>query len=246
MFLTLYILENLSSLNFKNLNLKQHMRPLIVLTAAVFLGSIYNKIDITMLGMMSTDAVVGYYSNANKIIVMILTGCQAVSAAFMPRLSYLYTKDKKALEELIEFGCKILVFITIPATIGVYLLAPNATVVLYGESFAPAGITLQVFTPLIIIRTLGDLLCYQLLISIGQENKRLPAYVVAASANVILNYLLIPHWGQNGAAVASVISEFLVNGIQLLVTIKIINIHINPKYICSVLLSAGIMGELLK
>lgn len=26
---------------FKNLNLKQHMRPLIVLTAAVFLGSIY-------------------------------------------------------------------------------------------------------------------------------------------------------------------------------------------------------------
>ncbi|MCB5441015.1 flippase [Anaerostipes hadrus] len=231
---------------FKNLNLKQHMRPLIVLTAAVFLGSIYNKIDITMLGMMSTDAVVGYYSNANKIIVMILTGCQAVSAAFMPRLSYLYTKDKKALEELIEFGCKILVFITIPATIGVYLLAPNATVVLYGESFAPAGITLQVFTPLIIIRTLGDLLCYQLLISIGQENKRLPAYVVAASANVILNYLLIPHWGQNGAAVASVISEFLVNGIQLLVTIKIINIHINPKYICSVLLSAGIMGGVIE
>ena len=105
---------------------------------------------------------------------------------------------------------------------------------------------MQVFTPLIIIRTLGDLLCYQLLISIGQENKRLPAYVVAASANVILNYLLIPHWGQNGAAVASVISEFLVNGIQLLVTIKIINIHINPKYICSVLLSAGIMGGVIE
>lgn len=227
---------------FKNLNLACHIRPLLALAAAGFLGNIYSKIDVTMLGYMSTNSIVGYYSNAHKIVLILLTGCQAVSAAFMPRLSYYYKSDKKALEDLVQFGCKLLMFIAIPAFVGLLVLAPSAIVLLYGDNFASAGITLQIFAPLLIIRPLGDLLCYQLLISIGKENKRVSAYVIAAIVNVVLNCLLIPVWQQNGAAIASVVSEVLVNVIQLVEVKKMVEIHFDKKLLGKSVFAACVMG----
>lgn len=233
-------------LDLKNLHLKKHIKPLLILTLAGFFGNIYNKIDITMLGSMATEASVGYYSNAHKIILILVSCCQAISVVFLPRLSYYYKNDKKRLDSLVSKGIDVLLSISMPALMGVFLLAQNVIVLLYGNNFAPAGVTLAVFAPLIIIRPLGDLLCYQLLICSGNEEKRIPAYIAASILNIGLNACLIPRIGENGAAIASVITELFVNTIQLHYTIRIVKLKIDTTHIlktatATLIMSAGVL-----
>lgn len=212
-----------------DLDLKRHMRPLLILAATGFFGNIYNKIDVTMLGAMTNDAVVGYYSNAHKVVGIVIMCCNAISMALMPRLSFFYQNDRKELSRLVDLGVHILLLLVIPATAGFVLVSRNVVLLLYGERFLPAAATLVVFAPMLIVRTLGDLLCYQLLVSMGQEKKRLYASIWAAVVNVILNAILIPVWKHNGAAAASVISEVVVNGILMVTVMKMIKIHIDVR-----------------
>ena len=53
-----------------------------------------------------------------------------------------------------------------------------------GEEFVAGDLTLRIFSVLIIIKSFGNLLCYQLVIATGNEKKRLPAYLIAALLKV--------------------------------------------------------------
>lgn len=227
--------------DLKKLCFKKHLKPLFVLAIAAFLGNIYNKVDVTMLGMMSNDAIVGYYSNAHKIILIAVSCCIAVTTVFMPRLSYYYENDRLALNQLINFGIKLLITIVVPATIVLFILASDVVVLLYGQAFAPAGETLSIFAPMLLVRPIGDLLCYQLLISAGKEQKRIYTSFVATVVNIILNYMFIPQLQQNGAAVASVVSEIVVNGLLLKEVLKITKIKIERNFVFKVLIATGVM-----
>ncbi len=100
---------------------------------------------------------------------------------------------------------------------------------LYGEAFAPAVLTIQLMCPLILIKGFGDLFCYQLVYSTKSEKIILPAAASASIINVITNAALIPTLLQNGAVVASVISEFVTNAIQFVYMKKKVKFNVNWK-----------------
>lgn len=227
--------------NLKSLNIKKHLKPLISLAIITLLSNIYNKIDITMLGALTNDSVVGYYTNAQKIILIIVSCCIAVTTVFMPRLSYYYDRDRESLSNLVNYGVKLLLMIIIPAATGLLLIASDAIILIYGPSFAPAADTLTLLTPMILIRPIGDLLCYQLLISAGKEQVRIYTSLIATVVNIILNYILIPIYQQNGAAFASVVSEVIVNGLLIKHVLSIVNVQISKKFLSQILISTFIM-----
>ena len=85
-------------------------------------------------------------------------------------------------------------------------------------------------------------MCYQLIICTGNEKKRLPAYLAAAVINVVLNAVLIPRYNENGAAVASVISEITVNLYQFISVKKTVDIPFPKKAIWQSVISTAVMS----
>lgn len=77
-----------------NLKIRKHIKPIVFIAGIIFMSTIYNKIDITMLSALSTDEAVGYYSYAQRTVNIVLTMCSAVTAIFLPRLSYYYDNEK--------------------------------------------------------------------------------------------------------------------------------------------------------
>lgn len=228
--------------DFADLHISRHIKPLIILGISIFMSSLYSKVDVTMLGGMSNQTVVGLYSNSHKIIEIIITLCTSISAVFLPRLSFYYKKDRVKFYGLIDYGIEILSFITIPMMIGLFILAPEAILIMYGDSFAPAVVTIRIFTPLIVLKSFGNLLCYQLVIATGNEKKRLPAYFIAATTNITFNALLIPILSQNGSVIASVLSEFLVNSMQFVAMKKILCLRISIKPIIQAVVGSLVMA----
>lgn len=222
-------------------DLKKHLTPLFILAFSIFLASIYSRVDITMLGVLVSKKEVGLYTYAHRIPEMIIVFCTSITAVFLPRLSLYYKEDRKKFNELVELGVKILCFISVPAAIGFVALAPEIIEMLWGKEFLPAIITARVFSILILVKSFGNLLCYQLIICTGNEKKRLPAYGCAAITNVFLNAVLIPVLGATGAVISSVISELLVNGIQMLSIRKEITLKISSKEVRETCISSSIM-----
>ena len=230
------------NINFTGIQIKKHIKPVLLIACIIFLSSIYNKIDVTMLNMMATDESVGFYSYAQKTINMVLTMANAVTAALLPRLSYYYDNDKEGFYRLLDKGFQILCVMTLPLTVGMALVASQTVEFLYGEAFSPAALTIQLMCPLILIKGFGDLFCYQLVYSTKSEKIILPAAASASVINVITNAVLIPTFLQNGAVIASVFSELATNAIQFIYMKKKVRFIINGRALVTGVTSTAIMS----
>lgn len=227
---------------FRNLHIRRHIKPVFLLGISLFLNAIYGKVDTTMLGVMAGEASVGYYSYAHKVLQIATSFCAAVTAAFLPRLSYYFEHDKERFHALVARGVQIASFLAFPAATGLFLLAPEAIEVLFGADFLPAAQTLRVFSVMILISAFGNLLCYQMMICSGNEKKLVPILSGAAILNVMLNSLLIPKLQQDGAAIASVCTELFINGIEVIYTTRKLKLRYDWKVIGQGVFASIIMG----
>ena len=230
------------SIDLSKVQLKDHLKPVLLIACIIFLSSVYNKIDVTMLNILATDESVGYYVYAQKTVNMVLTMANAVTAALLPRLSYYYDNDREGFYRLLNKGFQVLCFMTLPLTVGMALVAPQAVEFLYGEAFEPAVLTIRLMCPLILIKGFGDLFCYQLVYSTKSEKIILPASASASTINIITNAALIPTFLQNGAVIASVFSEFVTNAVQFIYMKKKVRFSINVKALTKGLISTIVMA----
>ena len=233
---------NYAKLTFQGLRLRQHLKPVMALMLSAVTASLYCKVDVTMLGAMAGQEQVGFYTSAHKVVNLVLTLAAAVTGVFLPRLSQMYGGDRESYEACLAMGLKAVLLLALPGCVGLMLTAEDLTAVLFGRAFAPAAPVIRILAVLIVIKGAGDLLCYQALISAGEERKLILARVAAGLANIGLNALLIPRWGCLGAAAASVASELVVNGILLAVFLKIARPRVGGRFLAGAVLCTLVMA----
>ena len=201
--------SNYVRLSFKNINISRHIKSLLYLALGSISTELYAKMDITMLDYLKSSAIVGCYANSQKIANLIITTLVAVTAVFLPRLSFLFEKDKKAYNSLLRMGFDLMVSISIPACVGLIIVSKPLVVSFLGEDFSNAATTLAILSFMIPLKCIGDLICYQVMMCAKQEKLLVKSYFMTMVVNLINNLLLIPRFGAEGAAIASVISELL-------------------------------------
>lgn len=235
-------LKKYTSFTFEHLEIIQHIKPVFIFLAASIAIEIYTLADTTMLTFVHGDKIVGYYATARKGIDVIRTMIIAVCAVFLPRLSYYYSnREYTAFKNLMDRGIKILMYITVPATIGVMLTAQNFVPLMFGESFSDAIITTKILSISIITVAFSNFFGYQVLVTIGKEKEMLVSTIIGAIVNIALNFALIFALKHNGVAIASAITELCVTLYQIKAVKKEICIKTDKKYVFSVLIGTLLM-----
>ncbi len=206
--LNIICLHNKISFVFHGIDIKKHMRPVLFLLASTISIELYTLVDVTMLGYYSTSSVVGYYNNASKFARMVNSLIASIGTVLLPRLSYyLSQKDYNNYSKAVSKAKDILFFFAFPAVAGVFTLSEDIIVLLFGEPFRPAGLTLRIMSFIIIAVVFNNLYGTQILLSLGKEGKLLISVAIGAVINITLNTILIPIYKHNGAALASIASE---------------------------------------
>ena len=230
------------SFTTNNLKIRRHLKPVFALLAASISIEVYTLADTTLLSFIKGDVIVGYYSQSIKAINVIKSLVTAICAVFLPRLSYYNSiGDKERFNKLAESGIKILLFISIPATIGVICLAHQIVFLLFGSDFYNSILSTRILSISIISCALSNFIGYQILVTIGKERQMLLSTILGAVTNVVLNIFFINLWSHNGAAIASVITEMIVTICQFLVIKELVPIKIEKKFFGSLFLSNFIM-----
>lgn len=232
--------------SFRNCNLKMHLKPILILLCTTIAVELYTLVDTTMLTFMCSSENVAYYANSTKIVRLIITLVTAIGGVLLPRLSF-YTSQKrfKETEIVVNKIFRILFFLLIPCGVGLFFVSDAVIILFFGESFREAIITLKIASLLIYALGFSNFFGTQILLTFGQEKKLLVATIFGASSNIVLNSMLIPFWQQNGAAVASVISELIVTLLTYYYAREYVKMNYNCIFIVKTLFSCFCMGVLL-
>lgn len=203
------------------LELKKHLKPILTFFGMSIVSSFYCVLDTTMLGFLSDDSQVGFYTSATKMNKMIITLITSLLAVLLPRLSnYIENNDMKKFNELTQKSFSITMLLSLPLATGLLLLAEPCILLLSGADYLPAIVPMKIMLPLFLIITTATLTGCQILPAINREKIALYSYIIGAVTNFTTNSILIPKYGCIGAAIGTITAESAVTIFQLIFTYK--------------------------
>ncbi len=204
--------------------------------------------DVLMLGYFKTSADVGIYSAALRTAFFLNFIYLSFSHLFAPRISDLYNRDRHAeLESLFKILTKWMFMLTFPLFLILVILSKDILAI-FGSGFVAGYLSLIILAVAHIINSAVGSVQHLLMMS---ENEKMVMYItiIVCVLNFVLNLILIPRFGINGAAIATATSFVLINLIMLCQVYKKLRIHpYNLKYIKPFFLSlmGGIFLWLVK
>lgn len=217
-----YIDYNIS----EKVEVKRHIKPVFVFCIAVFFSEIFTEMDSVMLGLMSDDYSVGLYSAAYKISQFVSKILGAIIAVTVPRMAFLITnnkieKGKDLLKKLIHF----IILAGLPLVFGIVVYSENIIVLLNGNEFIEGRLASQILAWRGVLTPLNSIFVLNLFLIYNKTRNATIVTGIAAVINILLNYLLIPLFQQNGAAIATITAECIELTIALLLASCIINVR---------------------
>lgn len=171
---------------------------------------IYMKIDQVMIGEMLGERPVGIYSAAVRLVEMWYIFPAIIVYSIFPALYRLKTDNPRRYRLRIQQLLDFLVITALLAGLLVALLAGPLVGLIYGEAYLGAVSVLQIYV-------WGSVFVFLMIatnsVLIAEDRTRflLLRNLLGMSVNVALNLLLIPRYGIEGSAVASLLA-YLVTG----------------------------------
>ena len=183
-----YVLKSVKFL-YKEAKLKKHLPILLALLGTTISVGIYTTMDTLLLGFLSNDTAVGYYSAAIKGTKMFIPIVAAFGIILIPAITQsIVANELGDVQKLADKSFAFTCFIAVPISFGLYIYAPEIITIFSGNEFIKAIPAMQIASPLVFLIGLGHLFGYQLLIPSNNERKYLLATIFGMSISLIFNY----------------------------------------------------------
>lgn len=217
-------------------NFKKHIIPILIIFASNIAITIYINSDITLLGLMKNNYIVGIYSVSSKIYSIVKSLFSAILVVTIPRLSMFYGQKKYSqYKSLLSDVINSLIIFIVPAMIGLFMLSKNVILIISGPDFVRSTNSLRILSFALIFALIGAFLSGCVLIPIKREKKVLISTIISAILNVVLNIILIPFWDENAAALSTAMAEAMIMILNLYYAKDVVkNIFISKKFVKSI------------
>lgn len=194
-----------SSISLKKLMFKANPFYIYSLMSLVIIHG-----DILMLSLLAGETQVGYYDIAIKISLLTYFLAVGFNSILPIKISDLYTQNKiPALQKICLNSSKLLFWLSLPIMLFIILFREEL-LMLFGENFKAAGNALMLLTIAQFINAISIAASNLLKMTNGHIVLR-NIMLITAAINIGLNYILIPKYGTEGAAMATLISTFIWN-----------------------------------
>ncbi|MBD3867920.1 MAG: flippase [Acidobacteria bacterium] len=166
---------------------------------------VLNQTDTLMLGMIRSTGEAGAYAVASRVTQLIFLGQWAVNAIAAPMFSELHHGGKKErLQEAATYAARAAFLVTVPLAFGLVFFG-RQVLAIFSSEFTVAWTALAILAAGQIIHVLCGSVGL-LMTMTGRENAAGKIIGMAAVLNIVLNAVLIPRFGLEGAAVSTAVS----------------------------------------
>ncbi|WMT89354.1 oligosaccharide flippase family protein [Pelagibacterium sp. H642] len=174
--------------------------PILVM---VFLDEANRQIGVIVLGLTATSFDVGIYKVAMQFSNLLLFGIAALDASSSPYFSRIRESGElNVLQRAAKFNSRVIWIVTAPAILMIVTLGPAFVTLIFGSEYqgAYAPLCILIIGPAALV-VAGS--ASTLLVMTGLEQDAARNLLLGSILHVSLVLVLIPLWGNAGAAAAS-------------------------------------------
>lgn len=189
-------------------DIREHIKPLLVLSVSVLAISLYTMFDKTLLGIMTSVENVAYYEYSNKIINIPKTLIVVVGTVLFPRAcACIANNDYSGIKRYYRYSLLVVYFIGFASIFGLFSISDLFVEIYYGSNFISCGEIIKVMSPIVLIIGLGDIFRMQFLIPMKKDIQYTICVIMNAVINLVVSFLLIPRIGIYGAVFGTLCAE---------------------------------------
>ncbi len=206
----------LSKTKIRARGIVRHIKPTLVLFVPQLATEIYVVLDKTMLGALSSNInEVGYYTQASKIVKIVLMLVTSLGTVMLPAMSAAFAKgEKEVIKSSIRKAFRFVFMLGFALLFGLCGIAKNFVPLFFGAGYDKVVYLMMGISPILIFIAMSNVMGKQYLLPTHQEKAYTSSVVTGAAVNFVLNALLIPKFDAAGATIATVIAEFSVTAVQ--------------------------------
>lgn len=212
---------------FSSVKLKdifKHFMPNFILFIPVIAVSLYKTMDKIMLGMLTEESQVGFYTNSENLINVPIGFIIAIGSVMLPRITKLNSEGNiKKCITYFRISLTSTICFTSAMAFGIAAISPIFVPIYYGDGYSNCIFLLEGQSIIMFFIAWANIVRTQYLL----PNKKEKAYIISifcgAFINIVLNILLIPKLEAMGALIATIVAEIIVCVIQSIYTNKYIN-----------------------
>jgi O-antigen/teichoic acid export membrane protein len=191
---------------------------MVGITATLFMS----KSDVLMLPALSSLDQVGYYGAALRLTYIQTAPVIVLSTVLISRISEAIAANRpKQAQRLFVFSLLFALGVSLPFALTLGLWPEAILTLIYGAEYMPAAPALTWLS----IGQVGaamNMSATAFMLMTGRQVRYGQITTVGLGLNLILNWLLIPKLGAEGAALATAVSVWSLNAMQLLACLSVI------------------------
>ena len=164
--------------------------------------------DTVIIGFFHPVEMVGWYNAAYRLVATVVSLASGFLIALTPSFSREYVSDPKRVHRWAQLGIGGMAFFSVPAAVGLSLLATPVVTLLYGSSFGPSALVLALIAwdiPLRLFNAFGG----NVTSAAGLERRAAQIYGLTSALNIVLNLIFIPSYGIIAAAATTIATDAL-------------------------------------
>lgn len=201
-------------------SIKEHLRDGFNLFSSQYLIMLYTTSNTFVLGLISGNTAVGFFSGADKIRSAVQNLGGIAGQTIFPHISNLFRESK---ESTIKFLKKYLIVIGIPAFLlstFLFLFSEELILIILGKQYLNSIQILKwlAFLPFIIF--LSNVFGIQFMLGQGFDSEFRKIIFIGAALNLILLITLVPIYGAEGTAASMLCTEIIITLLTLIFFIR--------------------------
>ena len=224
--LWLYLPRLLTRISWKELHVKKHFIPacaLLVPTLSIYIYTFCNKL---ILGLMTNDTQVGYFSQPYSVITLLMTVSTSLSTVLVPNISHLVSEHHlDEVQKLIRKAFRYVMFLGCPLMVGIVCVSGVFVEWFFGPGYEASIPLMRMMALLPVIVGPASITGVAVLVPMKKQNVYTGSILAAAAVSLALDIILIPKYQAAGATVAMLAAEGTVAVIQLYHVCRVLSLH---------------------
>lgn len=174
----------------------------------LILAVLYFRVDTFLLSFLASDAEVGRYGVAYRVLEVLIVFPTYFMATLFPEIAR-QAPHSARLNELVQGAFSTLVLVAVPLVVVFAVFSGQVVAVAAGPRYSDAAPVLAVLVVAVAILFVNTVYFHSL-VALNQQRRLFMMLLAVLAFNVLLNLVLIPRLGAMGAAIALVASEAVV------------------------------------
>lgn len=180
-----------------------------IFISTVFI-SLYTNSNVFILGIMTNDTIVGYYSAANKLIMAVNGLMGPISSAIFPHISALFKESKEKAIAFLRKTVRYIGGLSLAASLGTFILAEPIVHIIMGGSYEESILILRILSFFPFVVAMSNIFGVQTMVTFGMQNIFSRILMLSALLNFVLIFPLIYLWQGIGLSITVMIVESFV------------------------------------